>query len=90
MATELHNETGASAQLLRAKYQRMRDTIEKIVMLGRKSGEFTKKIGIHEFTSFYMAAFDGMILEYSRRRDELNGEELVRVLRHAVLAVLHD
>jgi len=88
MAIELQNEQGGSADLIRRKYQRMRDTIERIVRRGRKSGEFTNRVGIKEFTAFYMSAFDGMIMEYSRRRDELDGAELVRVLRLAVLAIL--
>jgi AcrR family transcriptional regulator len=90
MAIELQNEQGGSADLIRRKYQRMRDTIERIVRRGRRSGEFTNKVGIKEFTAFYMSAFDGMIMEYSRRRDELNGAELVRALRIAVLAILLD
>jgi AcrR family transcriptional regulator len=90
MAIELQNESGASAELLRIKYKQMRDTIGKIVRAGRRSGEFSTKVGVREFTAFYMSAFDGMIMEYSHRTDELNGKELVRVLRRAVLAVLHD
>lgn len=88
MATELYFEDGESGTLIRQKYEAMRNYIESLVIAGREAGEFTGTSGARELASFYMAAHDGMMLEWARRGQDLNGPEIVRIYRRGLLHVL--
>lgn len=70
----------------KAIYDRMYRTVEDILALGRKRGEFSQDLGIKEQAAIVVAGHDGTFLEWYRRGKEFDGEELVRALRVATVA----
>ncbi|WP_340107579.1 TetR/AcrR family transcriptional regulator [Pikeienuella sp. HZG-20] len=69
-------------------YQRMRQFIESLLLEGRERGVFKTGLSAPAFASFYVAAHDGMMLEWYRRGTEIDGGELVRIYREALLRTL--
>lgn len=69
-------------------YYRMRRFIEKLLRDGRQRGIFKTGLSAPAFASFYVATHDGMMLEWYRRGTEVDGAELVRAFREALLRTL--
>ena len=90
MAAEIYFEESDAGTLIRQKYEKMRNYIENVVIEGRATGEFTNKTGVKELASYYMAAQDGMMLEWARLGSVLNGREIVRIYRAGLLHLLLD
>ena len=61
------------------------EAIEKIIALGQQNNEFTKDLLPHDTAAIFMASHDGTFLEWHRRRQKLDGQKLVRALRHITL-----
>jgi AcrR family transcriptional regulator len=66
-------------------YDRMYEAIEKIIALGQQNNEFSKDLLPHDAAAIFMASHDGTFLEWHRRRQKLDGQKLVRALRHIML-----
>jgi len=69
-------------------YGRLYRTIEAIIEQGKASGEFRDDGRTREQAAIVMAAHDGTFLEWYRRGKALDGPELVRALRTAMLGFL--
>jgi len=85
MSLEFAGRGGAIETRLRAVYERMYDTVEDIIALGRKRGEFRSDLRLREQAAIIMGAHDGTFLEWYRRRSAFNGRGLTRALRVTVL-----
>lgn len=66
-------------------YARLYRTLEELIEFGKAAGEFRADVGTAEQAAIVMAGHDGTFLEWYRRGDAFNGEELVRALRIATL-----
>ena len=75
-------------QRISAIYRRLYDQVEAIIALGRAQGSFRDDCGAREQAAVVMAGHDGIFLEWHRRRQELQGRELVRALRRTMQAGL--
>jgi AcrR family transcriptional regulator len=62
-------------------YGRMYREIEKIIALGQQTKEFRTDLRPREASAIFIASHDGTFLEWHRRREKLNGQQLVRALR---------
>jgi AcrR family transcriptional regulator len=85
MSLEFAGRGGAIETRLRAVYERMYDTVEDIIALGRKRGEFRSDLRLREQAAIIMGAHDGTFLEWYRRRSAFNGRGLTRALRVTLL-----
>ncbi len=72
----------------KAIYRRLYRTLESIIEGGKATGEFRADISTREQAAIVMAGHDGTFLEWYRRADTLDGQELVRALRTTTLAGL--
>ena len=88
MSLEFAGTGGPIEARIRAVYDRLYKTIEAIIALGKRRGEFRADIRTREQAAIVMALHDGTFLEWYRRRQALGGPELVRALRTTMLAGL--
>jgi AcrR family transcriptional regulator len=88
LSIELRNSESESGAIIAQKYKDMRDFIEEVVHEGIKTGRFSADVRLRETSSTFMAVHDGIVIEWVRRGEELDGSELVRVFRRALLASL--
>lgn len=88
MSLEYHGRGDEIEARLKAIYTRLYDTVEGIIGLGKSNGEFRADVATREQAAIVIAAHDGTFLEWYRRRAELDGTELVRALRVAMIGAL--
>lgn len=70
-------------------YADMSDAIVKIVDEGKQLGVFSSTLSSRQIAAFYVAAHDGMMLEWYRAgRKPQKGVELVQALRTSMLSAL--
>ena len=89
MSLEFKEREGEARLFIGKIYQRLHALIERVIRAGQKSGEFRNDVPVRELASIVMAIHDGTFLEWYRRSDSLNGPNLVRALRAAVVGGLH-
>ena len=85
MGSEFSHRHDPISTRLNAIYARIYRTIEDIVEAGKAEGQFTGELPTREFASFLIAAHDGIMLEWHKRRDELDGAGLIRSARTVLL-----
>jgi AcrR family transcriptional regulator len=85
VSLNFHNKTGALADQIVDVYQRLHALLVRVFEHGRRTGEFTPKVRTSELASFYIAAHDGMMLEWYRSRRPIEGPELVRAFRQTIM-----
>lgn len=88
MSLEFAGKAGGIEQRVRGIYGQLYRTIEGLVALGKRRGEFRAELGTREQAAIILALHDGTFLEWYRRRDVLDGAALVRALRTSMLAGL--
>ncbi len=88
MSLEFSGSAGPIQARIRAIYAKMLKAIEAAIALGKRQGQFRTDLRSREQAAVVMALHDGTFLEWYRRRDALDGAELVRTLRHAMLTGL--
>lgn len=88
MSLEFSGTGEATEKRIREIYGRLYGAVEDILEDGRASGAFRDDIGLAEQAAVVMAGHDGTFLEWYRRQRDLDGEGLVRALRHAMLGGL--
>lgn len=70
-------------------YAEMSNTVAEILDEGKAAGVFRSAIPSRDLGAFYVAAHDGLMLEWYRGGRALRkGNELVRALRHVMLSTL--
>ena len=88
MSLEFDGRGDAIESRIAAIYRRLYDAVEAIIDRGKERGEFRADIGTKAQAAIVMAGHDGTLLEWYRRRNELDGAELVRALRTSMLGGL--
>ncbi len=66
-------------------YSRMYTHIEQIIKQGQKTGIFRTDIAYHELAAIVMAGHDGVLIEWYRRPQDLDGPSLAKALRATLL-----
>lgn len=90
LSSEGNAELATARAAVLETYQMLYGYLERLIDEGRRSGEFRTHLKTRELASFYMAAHDGMMLEWYRRREEIDGSELVRVYRELMLRAVTE
>ncbi len=85
MSLEFRGSGGVTETRLRAIYGRLYGAVERIIEEGKVAGEFRADVATREQASIVLAGHDGTLMEWYRRRDDLDGRELVRALRGTML-----
>ena len=85
---EFHNHEGAINDRVQAIYARMYAILEDVIELGKAQRAFRRDLPTAVQAAIIMAGHDGTFLEWHRRKDRLDGPQLVRALRAATLAGL--
>ncbi len=88
MSLEFGGQGEAIEARTRAIYDRLYRTLEDLIDFGKSRGEFRTDIRTREQAAIVMAGHDGTFLEWYRRSEDFNGEELVRALRTSTLRSL--
>lgn len=78
---EARHRSRVIAKKVEEIYDRMYGEVEKIIVLGQQSKEFRDDLRPREAAAIFIASHDGTFLEWHRRREKLNGPQLVRALR---------
>ncbi len=71
---------------LREIYTRFTEVMEKIVVRGQATGEFSASVRARELTAIVLALEHGTLLEWYFRSTKLDGTELVRAARTVLLS----
>ena len=66
-------------------YEKLHALTERVVRAGQRSGEFRTDVPARELATMIMAVHDGTFLEWHRRKQRLNGRQLVRAMRAIVV-----
>jgi AcrR family transcriptional regulator len=66
-------------------YRMIQDIVSDIIEQGQARGEVATWMKTREFASFFIATHDGMMLEWYRKQNEIDGSEFVRVWREITL-----
>lgn len=90
MSMEFHGRGNAVESRLRDTYKRLRNEIEKITREGQESGEFTDIVPPREQAAVIVALIDGLLMEWHRGKDKLDGEVLARSARAMILNGIVD
>lgn len=88
MSLEFKERDGPVQTFITDLYQRQRRLIEGLVRRGQRAGEFRTDLHARELAAIVQAINDGTFLEWFRRSNTLDGPELVRALRAAVLGAM--
>ncbi|MFK8014289.1 MAG: TetR/AcrR family transcriptional regulator [Gammaproteobacteria bacterium] len=85
VSLEMHGRDNKVEQRVRKMYARLHDEIGNILTDGQAAGEFSDIIAPHYQASVIIALIDGLLLEWHRRGDDLDGEQLARSARQLIL-----
>ena len=77
--------TEIAADKVRSVYGRMHDEITAIIMQGQESGELSADLPASEQAAVFAALIDGLLLEWHRWGDKVDGRALARSARNMIL-----
>lgn len=78
MSLEFNGRDEAVEKTLNRFYDRYHDELERVVKLGQENGEFDPGLAPREEAAVLVAFTDGMLLEWIRRSQRLDGNRLVK------------
>lgn len=87
-SVEFSKSGNALTQKIDSIYEQMRKFVLSVVEQGLRTRDFKTNLQPAAAASFYVAAHDGMMLEWYRRGAEIDGTELVRAFRETFLRTL--
>ncbi len=76
---------GRASKRLEDLYRKLYVALEKVMRDGQRAGEVRADIPARELASILVVNHDGTFMEWHRRREYLNGKNLVLALRYIVL-----
>lgn len=85
MSLEMHGRQNHVESRVRRTYDRLHVEISDVLREGQTTGEFTRSIGPEYQASVIVALIDGLLLEWHRRADLLDGRQLARSARNLIL-----
>lgn len=89
MSIEFKSTNNAIKLKIQKIYLEMSSAIAEIFEEGKAAGVFSSTLSTSQLGSLYLAAHDGMMLEWYRAgRDTTKGMELVQAFRHVMLSTL--
>lgn len=89
LSIEFKDNRSRMGRKVRKIYDEMSGAMSEILAEGQASGAFRSSLSPRQLGAFYVAAHDGLMLEWYRGGRTLKkGEELVQALRHVMLSTL--
>ena len=88
MSVELSGKSDEPAKRIEEIYRNLHTFVQRTIQAGKEAGEIKTRLPPREMASFYIAAHDGMMLEWYRRQRDISGESLVRVFRELFIGGL--
>ena len=85
ISLEFHGRGNPVEQQVRGIYDRLRREIARLVQLGLDEDEFTPNVSADDQAAVIVAMIDGMLLEWHRRRESLDGRTFARSARSMIL-----
>ncbi len=85
VSLEFHGRDDDAAQRVQATYRRLHREIERVIRHGQDRGEFHRSITAADQAAVIVAMIDGMLLQWHRWGDRLDGAELARSARSLIL-----
>ena len=85
MSMEFHGRGNEVENRLQDTYERLHVEIEKITSDGQASGEFSDIVPPREQAAVIVALIDGLLMEWHRGKEKLDGEILARSARAMIL-----
>ncbi|MFK8030161.1 MAG: TetR/AcrR family transcriptional regulator [Gammaproteobacteria bacterium] len=86
VSLEMHGRDNKVEQRVRKIYSRLHQEISDVLIEGKASGEFASTLSPKYQASVIIALIDGLLLEWHRRGEELDGEQLARSARQLILS----
>lgn len=81
MSIEFSENKGAVHSKVKQIYQSIYDELERVIRAGQAAGELKRNAPAKEMASVLVANHNGALLEWYRRGNEINGDNLVRAVR---------
>ena len=85
VSLRMHQRDNAVATRVAKIYERLHAEIESIIESGRTNGEFSSRTPVATQAAVYVALIDGLLLEWHRWGDTLNGRDLAASARELIL-----
>lgn len=85
MSLEMHRRDNKVELRIRETYETLHKEISDVLKEGQAAGEFTGSISAEYQASVIIALIDGLLLEWHRRADRLDGRQLARSARTLIL-----
>lgn len=85
VSLEMHGRNNKVEERVQQIYARLHAKISDVLREGQASGEFTRTISPEYQASVIIALIDGLLLEWHRRGDALDGKQLARSARTLIL-----
>lgn len=85
MSLEFGDRESEVSERVGGIYRKLHELTERVVRAGQKSREFRRDVPARELAVMVMAVHDGTFLEWHRRKNQLDGRQLVRAMRVLVV-----
>jgi AcrR family transcriptional regulator len=85
VSLRMNHRDNIVAERVGKTYQRLHDEIAQIIEDGRARGEFSKDVPVASQTAVFVALIDGLLLEWHRWGDQLDGRALAAGARSFIL-----
>jgi AcrR family transcriptional regulator len=85
VSLEMHGRGNKVEEMVRKTYKDLQNAIAEVTRVGQKSGEFTTDIPPDYQAAVVVALIDGLLLEWHRRGDQLDGRALAHGARNMIL-----
>ena len=90
MSLEFHHGDDPISKRIKMLYRQTYRTVEGVIEMGKMRGNFSSQISTVELAAMMVAMRDGVVLEWHRRRSQLDGKELMRSLQASLLGEIED
>ncbi len=85
ISLEMHGRHNKVEARVRQTYRKLQSEISDVLAQGQASGEFARSITPDYQASVIIALIDGLLLEWHRRGDALDGIQLAKTARNLIL-----
>ncbi len=85
VSLQMLNRENIAEDKVRSVYGRMHDEITAIIVQGQESGELSADLPASEQAAVFAALIDGLLLEWHRWGDKVDGRALARSARNMIL-----
>ncbi len=85
VSLQMLNRDNIAEEKVREIYDRLHNEITSIIIDGQKDGEFSAEVSAHEQAAVFASLIDGLLLEWHRWGDRVDGRALASSARGLIL-----